>query len=245
MAIELQSGMSAMDQLKAIDSMARSSSGKIAGNIGLVDGHVVKFNTHWSERLFSRTTDQMRDASNAMRDTLRGLVGQIFGRNQEKIAQLNALIDGNGDRSLLDRAVVARVIDEVAASEGGAVKSAAEDVAQLSSKGRSTTFAAVRGEVDVLNTAKQERQAICERLRGVAEPLVERMKDRMVPPKDHEARAQATFQSWLASGLANFATTVQKDRLDFNEDAWQIRSNVEQVVRVAATMSGYRAKEAE
>ena len=72
-------GLGAQDALAQIAKMAYGSGrnegvagGK--GNIGLVDGQVVKFNTHWTERLKS-TTDEMR----ASCDELRRKLGTIAG----------------------------------------------------------------------------------------------------------------------------------------------------------------------
>ena len=144
MSLELNTNQAAYRQLADIASVARSSSLKTAGNIGLIDGRVVKFNTHWSERAFGTVTQEMLDASNAMRATLKSLVGAVMAGSRAETERLFAMIDGKGAQSLLDRKVVVDVIAKAQSATGLNMTPGAGDVAALSSKGVKTDFDSVK-----------------------------------------------------------------------------------------------------
>ena len=141
MSIQLNSNSAAFEQLAAINAMAQSSTGKIAGNMGLVGGRIIKFNTHFSERLFGSTTEAMRAASDDLRVVLKDLIGKVMLGDRAKTEELCRMIDGKGDRSLLDRKVVAKVIEKAQAYTGQSMMPDADAIAAHSSRSRATDFA--------------------------------------------------------------------------------------------------------
>ena len=147
MSIKLDANTSAYQQLAQINEMARSSSKTIAGNLGMINGRVVKFNTHFSERLFSQTTNDMLAASNAMRDTLKDLIGKVLVDDQAKIAELCRMIDGKGNQTLLERKVVAKVIEKAQTYAGVGMGVTAEALRLQSSQGIKTDFTSAQIEV--------------------------------------------------------------------------------------------------
>ncbi len=163
--------MNATQSLSEIAKMAYGSgdSEKTAGgkgNIGIFNGHVVKFNTHLSERM-SSTTDDMRASCNQLRTHLQRvaydlLIGEnSFAHSKEVFTQradaYNTICkdlglqrsDGKAvtnPKALLDRKVVAKVLNTLSQAAGitdvwdGAVASADT----LASKGINTRFAGVK-----------------------------------------------------------------------------------------------------
>lgn len=186
-SIDIQNNyMTALDQLKTIDSMARSSSKTIGGNIGMIDGHVVKFNTHWQERLFSKTTDEMRDASDTLRNTLQNIVKTLLAGNDAKISQINSMIAGKG---LLQRSVVAKVVDQVAEAKlqmpskqmgwgfyETDFKSSADEIRANRTTGQKTDIATVRAHV---NESVAEWKVQCQKFVDDAMPLLRASVDKM------------------------------------------------------------------
>jgi len=170
MAIEI-TGMNARMALDQIAKMAYGSKESEGisggrGNIGLVDGQVVKFNTHWTERLKS-TTPEMRASCNELRTRLSAIATELLapvGDNdvnaaakQRALADIRRSLglDPAGQqvvsRKLLDRTVVAAVVNKLA--EAGVHDSwgrlEANEVRALSSQGVNTTFDAVSSQVAV------------------------------------------------------------------------------------------------
>lgn len=118
-------------QLQELASMAygHGSTTAGAGNIGMIGGHVVKFNTHLSERLFSSGMKADRQAScDALREHLGNLAKTLYGNNVSEgmtkiLADLGINKDGTllqGGKKLLDRKVVAKFVDQVKADGGAA-----------------------------------------------------------------------------------------------------------------------------
>ena len=161
MALELN-GLGAQDALAQIAKMAYGSGrgegvsgGK--GNIGLVDGQVVKFNTHWTERLRS-TTGEMRASCDELRRKLGAIAGELLASPGEEAPEVAAAkretlagirrqlgLDPAGQAvvstRLLDRRVVAAVVTRLAEASGRNVWIEAENAADtLSSRGVDTTF---------------------------------------------------------------------------------------------------------
>lgn len=159
-------GLGAQDALAQIAKMAYGSGrnegvtgGK--GNIGLVDGQVVKFNTHWTERLKS-TTDEMRASCDELRRKLGTIAGELLASPGEENPDVAAAkretlanirrqlgLDPEGQAvvstRLLDRKIVAAVVTQLAEVSGQNVWIEAENAADtLSSRGVDTTFEAVR-----------------------------------------------------------------------------------------------------
>lgn len=154
MSIELNRNASAVDQLKAIATMAYGSKegdAGGAGRIGMLNGRVVKFNTHLGERLFGAKADQrMFDSCNTLRRTLSEIARQSLGGTDEKLLrEVNRLLGVADDgqvakgsaRSLLDRKVVAAVINKLADAQG--VRGELKAVRTPSSRALDTTFATV------------------------------------------------------------------------------------------------------
>ena len=148
MSLTLNTGFSSIDQLHEINRMAHSAALKTSGNIGLIGSQIVKFNTHLSERLFSKPTAEMFESSRAMRETLRGLIGDVLsGPGDAKLKdKLLAKLDAGGDHSLLERKVVAKVLDELGQKKGleGVLLKDAKAEVSASSRGVATDFANVR-----------------------------------------------------------------------------------------------------
>lgn len=142
--VNLDTRANTVDQLRAIDSMARSSASSTAGNIGMVNGKVVKFNTHFGERLFGKTTEEMREASTAMRKTLENLVGSL-DLDDDVQDRLCAMINENPGK-LLKRSVVVKVMDELQ-KLGNEVAHTKDELRADSSKGLKTDFATVVGDI--------------------------------------------------------------------------------------------------
>ena len=158
-------GLGAQDALAQIAKMAYGSGrnegvagGK--GNIGIVDGQVVKFNTHWTERLKS-TTGEMRASCDELRHKLGAIAGELLASPGEEgsevaVAKREMLanirrqlgLDPEGQQvvstRLLDRKIVAAVVTQLAEASGRNVWNEAENEAgTLSSHGVNTTFGAV------------------------------------------------------------------------------------------------------
>ena len=158
-------GLGARDALAQIAKMAYGSGrnegvagGK--GNIGIVDGQIVKFNTHWTERLKS-TTDEMRASCDELRRKLGTIAGELLASPGEEDSDVAAVkretlanirrqlgLDPEGQQvvstRLLDRKIVAAVVTQLAEASGRNVWNEAENAAdELSSRGVNTTFEAV------------------------------------------------------------------------------------------------------
>ncbi len=171
-------GLNAQDALAQIAKMAYGSGsfegvsgGK--GNVGLVDGRVVKFNTHWTERLKS-TTPAMQASCNAMRLKLGELAAEILHaegveNGNEALADIRAKLglDPQGRQvvatKLLDRKIVASVVNTLA--KRGAFDAWAhlgqDDVRPLASRGVDTTFQTVaeRARIDALTVTYSSPRA--------------------------------------------------------------------------------------
>ena len=132
-------------KLADIKKLALSSSSSIAGNIGMFNGRAIKFNTHIGERLTSSTTDEMRAASRAMRQELSGIVDDLFKGNEDQISKFKQMFDSGNKTSLLERKVVAKVIEEIE-KEGGHTLDAG-DLSRYSSEHKKTTFDVVSSKV--------------------------------------------------------------------------------------------------
>lgn len=154
--ITLNTDSAALDQLRAINSMARSSSFATSGNLGLVGDKVVKFNTHLGERLFSKVTGEMYSASNAMRTTLKDLIAKTLAGDAALIKKLCDKIDAGGSRSLLERKIVAKVIAEIETVTEKNLKTSEITPEQLSSKGVKTDFDSIIAEVRSPNWSDAE-----------------------------------------------------------------------------------------
>ncbi len=160
------STMSATQSLVEIAKMAFGSGSSEgvnggAGNIGLINGHVVKFNTHIRERMSSTTTD-MRASCNQLRQRLSEIAEELLTYNAdckfkltEKIAnRRDALIESirkdlgmskDGEKieskGLLDRTVVAKVIQQIGKEIGQKFFSGISEMRkELSSDGINTRF---------------------------------------------------------------------------------------------------------
>ncbi len=158
------------------------------GNIGLINGHVVKFNTHWKERMGSATSE-MQASCNELRmhlallanDLLRCDSGSGMSADDAKVRgeTLNSILRDLGvkkddftveAKGLLDRKVVARVLDQLSSVSGGVKdvwSGALESAKDLSSKGVDTHFSAVRERV-----LPGQRMSDINTLSGVASQLV-------------------------------------------------------------------------
>ncbi len=141
-----------------------TSGGK--GNIGMLNGRVIKFNTHRSERS-GEVTNEMLASCNELRLKLAEIARDVLPSrprqrhpsnaiakaNYEKICEdLGVSMDGKTilTTSLLDRKVVAKVINDLsrAAAQGGKTLTPWNEVTQvkgsLSSKNIDTHFSLVR-----------------------------------------------------------------------------------------------------
>ncbi len=167
------SSMTAQQKLTEIAKMVYgsgksegTSGGK--GNIGMLNGRVVKFNTHWTERR-GRTTNEMLESCNDLRRALNEIARALlpladgpqplFNNNSIIIEARNKICDELGlthdgetieTTRLLDRKTVARVIDELsrAAARTGRQLTPWDGATQaadsLSSKNIDTHFSVVR-----------------------------------------------------------------------------------------------------
>ncbi len=149
----------------------RTAGGK--GNIGLLDGRVVKFNTHFRER-GGKPSAEMRASCDALRTKLSEIATAMLAaapnaspKAQDRLEKTLASVrralgmdaDGNQveTQKLLDRAVVAKVMNAIRDATGFDVwqELRAGDAQALSSKGLDTTFARVADDLTVSDAVKQ------------------------------------------------------------------------------------------
>lgn len=114
--------MSQLRDLAAI-SYGHGSTKAGAGNMGMVNGQVVKFNTHFKERVFtSGPKAEMRASCDALREHLGGIVRDVYGQGQiseglaKVLRQLGLDESGKslpGEKGLLDRKIVAKFVDQI------------------------------------------------------------------------------------------------------------------------------------
>lgn len=138
MAIDIR-GLGNQDALAQIAKLAygsgrteKTSGGK--GNIGLLDGRVVKFNTHWRER-GGTPSAEMRASCDALRAQLSGIATAMLAAQPDADAAARAKLDkalasvrrelgmdAEGQQvatpRLLDRKVVAKVINTIDKATG-------------------------------------------------------------------------------------------------------------------------------
>jgi len=153
--ISLQSQLSQIASLAYGSGRTEKTHGG-AGNIGLIDGHVVKFNTHHDER-GGKVTDAMRLSCNQLRAKLNelatemlrgaGLGGTSFEKEIKSIrSQLGLSADGTTvvSKGLLDRKSVATVVNKIAAKTHQDYWTGDHTrLAGLASAGKKTDFASV------------------------------------------------------------------------------------------------------
>ena len=165
MSIELNRNASAIDQLKTIATMAYGSKEGTAGGagrIGMLNGRVIKFNTHVGERLFgTRTNQQMLDSCNTLRQTISEIARNSLGNgNNDLLREINRLLGVTDDgqvttasaRLLLDRKIVATVINKLADAKGA--RAELNGVQATSSKRVNTDFSTVVRRTDREGIAK-------------------------------------------------------------------------------------------
>ncbi len=144
-----------------------------AGNIGVIGGRVIKFNTHASERKDLKVTEAMKESCNALRFTLASLARKAYA-GKEDAARLRSVMqklglnaEGThvaGPRTLLERKVVASVVKELAGKmkEDHVWDEAKKNAGELASTGVQTTFGEVRDAarkasgMSPVNVAKSE-----------------------------------------------------------------------------------------
>ena len=177
MAIDIR-GLGNQEALAQIAKLAygsgsseKTSGGK--GNIGLLDGRVVKFNTHFGER-GGKPSDEMRASCNELRARLSEIAMAMLANGNDASARALASvrralgIDAKGNlvetRKLLDRKAVAKVMNVLRDATGydawGELR--AGDAQSLSSKGVVTTFARVSEDLAVADAVRQHVQGAVE-----------------------------------------------------------------------------------
>ena len=148
-----------------------------SGNIGILDGRVVKFNTHWGERR-GATSDAMRESCNALRTRLSEIATSLLAARDDADAATNAKLalalakvraklgmapDGAAVATtrLLDRKAVASVLNTIQEATGfDAWEPLREEgAAAFSSRNVNTSFERVRLET---NLAVEVRNAVAE-----------------------------------------------------------------------------------
>lgn len=165
MAIDIR-GLGSQDALAQIAKLAygsgrteKTSGGK--GNIGILDGRVVKFNTHWRER-GGTPSAEMRASCHALRAQLSGIATALLAAQPGADAAAQAKLDKAlasvrrelgldaagqpvATPALLDRKVVAKVVNTIGEATGFDAwqELRAGDARALSSRKIDTTFAAV------------------------------------------------------------------------------------------------------
>jgi len=178
MAIDIR-GLGNREAFSQIAKLAygSGSSERIAGgkgNIGLLNGRVVKFNTHWSER-GGKPSDEMRTCCNELRTRLSEIAtAMLANRNDASTRALASVrralgMDADGNqvetRKLLDRTAVATVMNVLRDATGYDVwgELRGGDTQSLSSKGIDTTFDRVAGDVRLSDAVLQHvRDAAAE-----------------------------------------------------------------------------------
>ncbi len=142
------------------------------GNIGLLDGRVVKFNTHWRER-GGTASAEMRASCNELRAKLSEIATAMLSASpnaseRERASLDKALakvrsqlgMDATGHEvattKLLDRKVVAKVLNVIRDAKNVDVWQELRngDAASLASKGVDTTFATVSEGVRIADEVK-------------------------------------------------------------------------------------------
>lgn len=132
-----------------------------AGNIGLMDGKVVKFNTHRDDR-GGAVTQEMKHSCDALRLQMYELVKSAYkGVDGEKTTaqlstirqQLGIAVDGQiVSKKLLDRTTVATIVNQLEKNTGRTIWNFKPgEAASLSSSGKDTRFSTF------LNTAVKDR----------------------------------------------------------------------------------------
>ncbi len=193
------SSMNAAQSLSEIANMAYGSGDSEgiaggAGNIGLINGRVVKFNTHFKERIGFATND-MRTSCNELRTRLVDIARELLDMDskgapiakrmmyseREKVFKsickdLGMSADGTEfkTKSLLDRTVVASVLSKLSSTSGSlevwhaAGRLDIDD--RLSSEGVDMHFEAVKARVD--SKVKWEKAQAAKKAAAEAKSVV-------------------------------------------------------------------------
>jgi len=135
-----------------------------AGNIGMVDGKVVKFNTHFAERRVKLDEDDQRAMcriGNDLRRTLGGIAQASLNGDSADLTKIRELLGLNANnevtegakRKLLDRKVVAQVVTRLldANDQAGVDKKAFLDEASAiakTSKNRDTSVVELKQQLE-------------------------------------------------------------------------------------------------
>lgn len=113
----------AADHTEAGKSLEKMSGG--SGRIGILNGRVIKFNTHVGERLLGPSAnEEMYNACNELRRNLLDASMALIGDNSRAIAKIKSLLnisqDGNRmpQKQLLDRSVAMKVLKEISKNSG-------------------------------------------------------------------------------------------------------------------------------
>ncbi len=210
------------------------------GNIGLVNGHVVKFNTHWTERR-GTATDDMRTSCNQLRTRLGEIAADLLAAKSEdstviaeqKRGALAAIRSGLGldpsgtqvvSKSLLDRKVVARVINELSQVSHEATWDGVTDVADsLSSKGIDTHFSVVNDRVIMEQHRIASDQMVDQALAELATPAPDRTTFTLTPEQTDFMKALVLRErcALLAAGKpVSTADEFKASVLSYNSPAF-------------------------
>ena len=156
------------------------------GNIGLLDGRVVKFNTHWGER-GGAVSDAMRASCDALRTRLSDIATSLLAAREDADAAINAKLaralakvraalgmapDGAAvaTTGLLERKAVAKVLNTIQEATGFDVWEDLRrgDPTSLSSRGVDTTFERVRLDTCLVPSVRAAAAALAQPADGLA-----------------------------------------------------------------------------
>ena len=219
------------------------------GNIGLLDGRVVKFNTHWGERR-GEVSEAMRASCNALRTRLSDIATSLLAAHEDADAAINAKLaralakvratlgmapDGESVATtrLLDRKAVAKVLNTIQEATGfdvwGDLREG--DPAVLSSQGVDTTFERVRSGFDFASVVRDAVAAVARpadglwgaKLSAEATNFLVGLIRRDVEARQAEGRRVPTLDE-IVGGIRDFTSPYLNVTLQvFNLDAVGLR----------------------
>ena len=219
------------------------------GNIGLFDGRVVKFNTHYGERR-GATSEAMRASCNALRTKLSEIAASLLSAREGADAATNAKLsralakvratlgmapDGAAVATtrLLERTAVAKVLNTIQKATGFDAWAELQqgDPAAFASHGADTTFGHVRSGFDFASLVRDAVAAVARpadgkwgaKLNDAATNFLIGVIQRDVAARRAEGRRVPTMDEVLG-GIRDFTSPYLNVTLQvFNLDAVGLR----------------------
>lgn len=214
------------------------------GRIGMIDGKVVKFNTHIGERLFgAKATDAMFASCNELRKNLWG-IAQDMGLESKQLEKIKSELglDKSGSlptKKLLNRTTVASVIN-ILGKENNTLW---DKIPDAKMKTADTSFKNVEN-------ATGERSRLlkgCEGALSCFENIVQRnwlaiASDQCLPSNDGDAKERFVvavkdrFRKILGDGVPEIAKKFQEQQND--ADPFRSTTDIDELIDGAANLLG-------